>query len=130
MIIIFAVFGTAHGRKALLIEGGVVSTPQIAVPAEDQFGRKLAKIIGFAHLVDIPGQHPGRRVILSADRTDTAYVSLSGRGRNALGEHSYPVLILLRIARCAIPTNDVVVQYAFQLPMVSFSYLGKMSAAI
>src|SRR5438045_7102717 len=114
MIIIFAVFGKAHGRKALLIEGRMVSTSQIAVPAEDQFGRKLAKIIGFAHLVDIPGQHPGRRVILSAYRTDTAYVSLSGCGRNAFGEHSYPVLVLLRIARRAIPTNHVVVKHAFK----------------
>src|SRR5947207_1373038 len=125
VVVIFTIFGETDGGKALLVEGAVVTAPQVTITAEDQLGSKCPKIIVFTHRVNVAGQFARGRIIFAAHGAYAAQVSFTGGRGNAFRKHADPVAVLGRVAGSSVSANNIVIEHALKLPTLLFSHLGE-----
>ena len=75
-------------------------------------------------------QLPRRRVVFAGHGTDPPQFIGGGCLRSFLGENAHQVLIRKLVSRCGIPTDNVVIQYAPQIPALAAGKVGQMAASI
>src|SRR3984885_1182239 len=131
MIKIFSPFGQADGSKAFLIEGSVVATTQKAVLAKLKHGGEgRGRKTGTGYGSHSTRQLPGRRVVFAGYGTDPPQFVGRGCLWSFLGENAHQVLIRKLVSRCGVPADNVVVQYALQIPALAAGEAGQMAASI
>src|SRR5260370_16713351 len=90
----------------------------------------MSKVVSRTHFFDIARQLARSRVVFPAGGTETPQVRFGSGGGKPLGEDAHNVVLLQRVARRAIATDDVVVQHTLQLPAFIFRHLGEVAAAV
>jgi hypothetical protein len=120
--------GEPPSRVAALEEGDVVAAPQVAVAAPDD-PHVHADVLVVGHRVDEPGQLPGRRVVLAADRPPGVGLRRSLGGGHAFDEEADGTGFARAVVGPA-RADDVVAEHALNVGAGVLHHLGHVGGAV